>query len=290
MARYQAIGYRHDSNAVEKVAEEVANLKVVEREEAQVQSAANVGQTIEGSTDQQVLNKTVAPGGEHELQATVYINKGFDAGDGSTEQLHPTLDNNKGDDAGGIDGVVNEEMSLNKEEAKGEFQGPHPTLYINKGVDAVLPDGARDQDGGPDDGASATESLDSPKTKTWRRLNREGRNQSDVVHANTATLCIGRVRPRQREELDEEYVLHQAKRTIFQVLSLSECLGKEGLRKLQLAEIKYRENASDGINAGLMEGLARGKSLMEGEEAKAAAGPGATGTLSGANVSARQEP
>lgn len=95
---------------------------------------------------------------------------------------------------------------------------------------------------------------------------------------------------RPRSDLDDVRDMEPAlKKSFFQGPTLSECFGKEGLLLLKAAE-QYEPSNADGNMIAGDKPRDTGKSPKEAEGGKAVPGPGTTGNLAGANVSARQEP
>jgi hypothetical protein len=117
------------------------------------------------------------------------------------------------------------------------------------------------------------------KGKGWKRKERvhyEYKKVALPVHKEDVQQHgTGRVRPRP-EENNEENMWICSKRGLFQPPSLSECLGKEGLRQLREEEMKRME----------MLKMKEGGNMVK--ERKEATGLGAAGLLPGADGGARQ--
>jgi hypothetical protein len=132
------------------------------------------------------------------------------------------------------------------------------------------------------------------ETKRWKRKEHgEAEVQSDTNtipvplehHGDKVKVQASRTRP--REDAEEDNRERGGKKGHFEVPPLELCLGKEGLRKLKEAELS-RHTKEDTEKGNMAE--EGGKKKEGGQKEKAAAGPGATGKLSGAKVCARQEP
>lgn len=132
------------------------------------------------------------------------------------------------------------------------------------------------------------------ETKRWKRKEHgEAEVQSDTNtilvplehHGDKVKVQASRTRP--REDAEEHNMEPGGKKGHFEVPPLELCLGKEGLRKLKEAELS-RHTKEDTEKGNMAE--EGGKKKEGGQKEKAAAGPGATGKLSGAKVCARQEP
>jgi hypothetical protein len=152
--------------------------------------------------------------------------------------------------------------------------------------------GAANQDG---KAAEQAVSLNKKKARYWRRMEREETEVQSSNNNSSMPLFLGdgkasgKVHPRAKDEDDEMDVAPAPKRSIIQVPSLSECLGKEGLRTLREAKQKEIHMGKDNDDTE-DRGMGEQNSIRDGKEEVAATGPGATGKLSGTDESARQGP
>ncbi|KAK1642933.1 hypothetical protein QYE76_060738 [Lolium multiflorum] len=138
-------------------------------------------------------------------------------------------------------------------------------------------------------------SSNTKEAKRWKRMDRgatEVQNNINTIpvplkhRGDKGTDQINRARPRELQGDDDDRE-SDVKKGRYEVPPLVVCLGEEGLRKLREAEL-IRINKENEVQSSMAEDGRQDEN--DGEVEKAATGPGATGKLSGASVSARQEP
>jgi hypothetical protein len=137
-------------------------------------------------------------------------------------------------------------------------------------------------------------SSNTKEAKRWKRMDRgatEVQNNINTIpvplkhRGDKDTDQLNRARTREIQgDDDRELAVNKGR---YEVPPLAVCLGVEGLRKLREAEL-IRTNKENEVQSSMVEDGRQDEN--DGEVEKAATGPGATGKLSGASVSARQEP
>jgi hypothetical protein len=206
--------------------------------------------------------KEAASGGEELSQTTLYINNGI---------VEPIIDNNAGKRNDTADAV------------QGDLSGQ---------VDAFS-DGPTENQGG--DVAHHTASSNQNKSGSWWRIEREEIEGQSNINISDVSLSLvdgqnsRKVHSRTVDEGEDMIQDPIQKRHIIQVPSLVECLGREGLTKLQQANQEQTHTRKYKVKDDSTT-KKRKRMTKEGKVELAANGPGATGKLSGADESARQGP